>query len=584
MRRATPLDSRILGPIVNNLGLTATYGQATSRTEYSDGSASSFTGSVDWTLASRPRTTRIPGLDALVGLLPGWLENAPGLRGLRGMDVRWTPVQLRLTSSYARASDRRESFTLPIALEGEERAGRRVTGLNDLLRNSATLELRPVEALGARVDISTLRDMRDYGDTASTGGSWNVGAVARAERERLLGLDLGLERERQVGMALTYAPALLPWLRPRADFTTQFSLLRDPNALTPLQEQDTAGAFRLPRRLHNSQGLALGASIDLARSIGPVAGGAMGALRRLTTYLQPVDVAWRRDLRSAYDAVAFDPGLGYQLAWGGVGDFREVNGALATTAGVSRSLTATGGLALPAGIALVARFADATGTAWTRRLGFQSLLETEQRTFPDLSLRWSFQPAAVKTVLSSVGLQAGMRRTHALTFQPTLGDDGTIPDDGVRDEQEATQYSITPSLVWPILGGLSTAAGWTRTDRTRLRSGGVTEGEQTDLTASVGRSFRLPASWNLGRDLRWSAGWQGSRAREFFDSGDERRRVTDNGRRSFNTNADTDVSETMTFSLAFARNVTYDTLYDRRFTQTVFTATLNLRFFAGAIR
>jgi hypothetical protein len=567
---------------VDNLALNTAYSTASSTSEYSEGRSSSFTGALEWTLASRARTLRIPTVEL------------PLLGALGGAALRWNPTLVRLTSSYANVTDRRASFSLPVEARDVDSA-RTVRGLERLVRNAGVVELRPVPSLTARWDITSLRDLRDYGDTAIAGGRTNVGAVARAERERLLGLDIGLERERQMGLLLSFAPTASPWFRPRVDLGTQYAMLRDPNAPGALQTGDSTGAYRLPRRLSSSQGLGVSATVDLARGLAPHLGG-IPLLRRLTSALQPLDVSWRRDLRSAFDGVPFDPGLGYQLGLGGVDAFREQDGRLATSAGVTRSLTASGTVILPLGASLVARYTGATSTAWTRRIAAQSIVETEQRVFPDLSLRWSFQPTAIRGILSSVGMQAGLRRSEGLTFQPTVGeglddDAGGSADGGVRDELTSTQYQLTPSLVW-AWGGLSTAGGWTRTDRRRVRSGGVTSGRQTDITASVGRSFALPDSWDVQSDLRWSLGFSQSRTTELFDAGGagapgaagDRRRVTDNGRWAINTNADTDVSETMTFSLTLARAVTFDDLYDRRFTQSVLTATLHLRFFAGTLR
>ena len=61
-------------------------------------------------------------------------------------------------------------------------------------------------------------------------------------------------------------------------------------------------------------------------------------------------------------------------------------------------------------------------------------------------------------------------------------------------------------------------------------------------------------------------------------------RLTDNGRYTFNIGADTDVSETASFSLTGARTVTYDENFNRRFTQTVISAVLHLQFFGGSGR
>jgi hypothetical protein len=62
-----------------------------------------------------------------------------------------------------------------------------------------------------------------------------------------------------------------------------------------------------------------------------------------------------------------------------------------------------------------------------------------------------------------------------------------------------------------------------------------------------------------------------------------RSRLSDNGRRAFNVNADTDLAENMSGSLTVSRVLTFDRQFDRRFTQTVISAVLNLQFFAGEL-
>ena len=63
-----------------------------------------------------------------------------------------------------------------------------------------------------------------------------------------------------------------------------------------------------------------------------------------------------------------------------------------------------------------------------------------------------------------------------------------------------------------------------------------------------------------------------------------RSRLTDNGRKAFTVSADTDLQENVTFSLQGSRVVTFDRNFNRRFTQTLIAAVLNIQFFGGALR
>jgi hypothetical protein len=583
-RRATPLRGSVFAPIVNNLNVTANYGTASSTSEYATGTSSRMSGAVDWSLQATARTARLPGwFTGLLGILPGFIENSDAVRSMKNTEFRWNPTQLRFSSTYAKTEDSRRAFTLPVTSAVD--SGRPVNGLTSVLRNVALLEMRPIPAITARWNVTSVRDLRDYGDSIPLGGTLNVGQVARGERDQLLGVDLGLERERQMNMVLNFSPAVSTWFRPRFDFNTSYSLLRDPNTPRLLQVGDSTGAFKLPRRLTNSQGLGVGTSMDVSREI-LLHTNDRSRYRRIAALLQPIDVSWRRDLRSSFDGVPFTPGLGYQFGFGGVDDFREQNGRPATSAGVTRNLTAGSGLNLPFGTTLQSRYTRTTSSAFSRRLDAQTIIESESKTFPDLSLRWSMRPQRLAFLFQSLGAAAEWRETEAMTFQPTVGEGGGDVDQndaGIRSEQSNSVYRISPSITWALGSGLTTAGGWSKTDRTEIKSGGVTRGQTTEISGNVGKAFKLPEKYQ-GRLLRWSMGFAKSSSESYFESGETLKRVQDLGRWGVNMNADTDVAENMTFSMTLSRSSSFDNLYDRRFTQMVVTATLHLTFFAGDLR
>lgn len=583
-RRATPMQGSLIAPLVNNLNVSASYGSASSTSEYAVGSSSRMSGAVDWSLTSTARTARLPGFfrDAL-GILPAFIEESDAVRSLRNTEFRWNPTQLRLSSTYAKTQDTRRAFTLPVAVAGD--SGRPVNGLTSVMRNVALLQMRPFPALSAGFNITSVRDLRNYGDSIPVGGQLNVGEVASGERDQLLGLDLGLERERQMGFTLNFSPTITSWVRPRIDFNTSYSLLRDPNSPRLLQLGDSTGQFRLPRRLTNGQGFGLGTSVDLGRAI-MLHSAERTFYRRLAALLQPVDINWRRDMRSSFDGVPFTPGLGYQFALGGLEDFREQNGQLATSAGVTRTLNAGTGLNLPFGTTFQSRYNRTHSSAFTRRLDAQSVLEAETVTFPDLSLRWSMRPRRLSMIFQSLGAAAEYRTTESRSFQPTQGEGEGISDEndvGIRGEQSNTIYRVSPSITWALGSGLTTAGGWSKTERKELRSGGLTLGETTEITANVGKAFKLPEKYQ-GRLVRASLGFARSNSESTFEGEVEARRLQDLGRWGINLNADTDVAENMTFSMTAARSSNFDNLFDRRFSQMVITATLHLTFFAGDLR
>jgi hypothetical protein len=578
LRRATRLGRGLTGLVLDNLSVTSAYTNGSQRSEYQTGDASAFTGAVDWDFARRDREgASMPGwLRGAINALPGWLRESAALRGLRDANVRIAPAAVRLTSGWARAEDRRSSFALPVFVEDD--TARTVASLRHDWRNRGLLELRPVTALMARLDVNSVRDLRHYG------GDTDVGVVAGFERGELFGLDVGLERERQLQSALAFTPAITAWLRPSLEIGSTFTMFRDPNASTLLRAAGDSGELRLPRRLSNSQIVSAGASVDLGGAIARYAGDS-GIARRIANAIQPVRLTWTREMRSLFDATAFTPGFSYQLGLGGIDDFRSLGGVLATSAGVARALTLDHTLSLPFGASVTHHYQRTVNTTWTRRAqSAQSMLEARSVTFPDVAVRWSFRPGLLSGIVSSVSAEARAAITRASSSQPALPSGG-ITLSGVRTELETRQYPLRGTLAWDLFGGFTTSAGWLRTTRRELRSGGTSEGEQNDVTGDVSKLIRLPESWGLPSSvLRAYVGMQRISTETIFLADTTTKRIADNGRWALNARAETDVAENASFSLSASRTVTYDEVNDRRFSQFVLSAVLQLQFFAGELK
>jgi hypothetical protein len=115
----------------------------------------------------------------------------------------------------------------------------------------------------------------------------------------------------------------------------------------------------------------------------------------------------------------------------------------------------------------------------------------------------------------------------------------------------------------------------------------VTDSRSHDLTADASRSFKLPREWQMKSALRARFGFQQSTSVSDVSNGlaaGLQSRLADNGRQAITLNADTDIAENLTFSLQSARIVTFDNNLNRRFTQIVLSAVLQISFFAGEMR
>ncbi|MEO7999342.1 MAG: hypothetical protein ABI852_17965, partial [Gemmatimonadaceae bacterium] len=575
VRRTAPLDNPLLSALVDNLGLTSTYTTGDSRNEYQTGNNNRFALSLDYSVAAEARTAKVPGIMGVpLNFIPASLRGGDTTSG--PTEFRWNPTVLRFSSGVVRGMDRRFSFLKPAdALDDSGRVSR-----NDqnLWRNASTLEFRPTTSLTARWDFISLRDLRDYGDTTS------ASRAATEGRAKLFGANVGMERERSFLTSFGFAPQRSQWFRPRADFGTQYGMLRDPNfgSLAGLSFGSTV-TEALPRRISVSQNLGGGVTIDVGKAM-TIYGADSSLARRLAKVFAPLDITVNRSLLSAFDGANTDAPTGLQFGLGGVDAFRQANGQLAATTGLTQALAVSQSFLFPGNIALVNRFRRTTTRSWTRRVeNAQSVADGAQTVFPDVSFRWSWTPpAAVTPIVKSLGANAGYARSLATSFQP--GD-----ETGLRPELRGALVRTIPlnaSVAWGFGRGLTTSAGYTSTTRTDSLPGSVAQGKSEETSIDVGRAFRIPKSlgFSIDNDVRARVGWQQTRSNTYitdlarFGSS----RLSDNGRTSFSMNADTDLSDTVIFTLQGSRVVSFDNNFNRRTTQLVFSTVLQVQFFGDA--
>ena len=199
VRRTTPIDLGVLGPLLNNLSATTTYVSGVDRTEYQDGHARNFSVGLDYLVTNdTARTLHVPTwLDGTLASLPSVLQAGP-VSALRTSAFRWNPTQLRFTTGIVRADDRRLSYIKPAGSMGDRPA--ESSALSRLWRNGGVLEFHPTNGLIARWEMQSARDLRDYGDTTTTT------LVTTRQRQSVFGANTGFERERTMGTSLSFSP------------------------------------------------------------------------------------------------------------------------------------------------------------------------------------------------------------------------------------------------------------------------------------------------------------------------------------------------------------------------------------------
>jgi hypothetical protein len=543
-RRMTPLQDVWYAPLLNNLGLTATWNGTEARTAYQRGQTNGLDLGVDYLFADP---------DPL----------APGATGAL------LPTMVRVISNVTRASGFADAFVRP-TLTGEDVA-RRTNADERTWRSSSSVELRPLPALTARLDARSLRDLRDYGTISPNA------IAAGAERDTWAGIDVGLERERVLATSILYSPVATAWLRPRIELASGYSLLRDPNAPGVRGVDD---GIRLARRFGNSQRVLLSALVDLPLATGAAQGTAL--VHYIARLVGPVDVSVGRDQLSSYDAAPFTPGWRYQFGVGEFDDYRTIGDEQAASAGAGTRYTASNTFSLPLGATLAHRVQHTQSRHFSRRVGNElTLVDGQQRVYPDVAFRWTGQPVALTPLITRASASLRAVHTHQSFQSPpdTPGADAEVRATRIR------AYPATLSLFGPD-DGLSLTLGWSRSDRVDSLPGSVGESRSNEASANITRAFPLPASWNLPSGLRTQLSYTRNETRSYVSNAaasTRRSRLTDNGRTSFSLNADTDLAENMTFSLQASRVVTFDRNFNRRFTQTLLSAVLNIQFFGGAL-
>ncbi len=591
LRRAAPLERGWYAAVVNGAALSGSWTQAGTRSAFQEARAGSYQMGASLTMGAERREGRLPGvLVRALDALPAPVRALSAVRAVRDGAYQWTPTQLRLASTLSRADAAVTSFTKAATVPDD--TGQRVAALTHAWQNSGVLEFRPVPALAASVTARQLFDLRDYRTDGALPDSANRGDAAAADRRRLLGVDVGMERERSVTSALQFQPAATGWLVPRADFTATYGMVADPNARVLLRAPDSTGPYRLPRRLGASQQVVAGTVVNVARLVAPGTGGVRGRLARL---LGPLDLSWQQGLTSNFDNTSLRPGWGYQFGVGSLDEFRGGAARLATTAGRQRRATAAGSLNLPLALTLQSRVEQGTTDSWTRRPvdGFQAVIAGTQRVQPDVTLRWNWRPTRLRRLITMVNVNGRYVVAEQETVVPN--ETGGVAD---RGRTVARSRPLSASVTWAVLGGLSTNGSVDRTRREDVRPGAVTTGDTRRLSLDVSRRFRLPARWNPRTPLlRVALSYQADEtqlavqgvatpatagAGSLIGAGGSV--LTNNGRRAMNLNADTDLSELLTFSLTASQVVNFDRNYNRQVSTLIFSTVLQLRFFAGELR
>lgn len=520
-----------------------------SRTDFTDASSSSYGATIDYNLMPTAATARIAGVP-----------------------IRVTPTALRLRSGLTGADAERTIFDVPVVQPGDSNVVPTVSQTR-LWRNAGTLDFLPLAGLQLRLDLTSQRDLRDYGDSTT------LGRLAGLERKSLLGVDVGVESQRALNSLLAFSPPGRGWLRPRATLGSGFSLSRDPTARDPVREiGDTAGGFRIPTNFSNTRRLDVGALLDAGRLARRLFGDSAG-LARAFARLTSADVSVARTLSSSFSRVGFMPSLAYQLALGAFDDFRRQGDRLAGSASDNVSVSASGAAALPVGFRITTAFRRSAGTSWVLRTDQQVPIETESREWPTGSVGWTVTPS--QRFLTSLSAQMGFRDIFTRSAQPGLDP----ASEGTVNETHARSVSPAVTLTWG--GGLLTAADATLERGDQVSAGNLFRTERAQYNVNLGFSVRVPAGLaRLPMPIRANARFSRARNTTCLRSAGQEECLPfiDSRQTTGNITLDTDFPPNVSAGLQMAYVLNEERQASRRVRQIVVTAFVNLATTVGRLQ
>ncbi|MEP6573131.1 MAG: cell surface protein SprA [Gemmatimonadota bacterium] len=567
LRRTQRGKSWLVRGFLDPLGLLGTWTNGNNQTELSHSTASAYSYQANYSLVLG-RGGLPFGLGGLVDKLPGFLRRSEAAKGLRRPVLNLVPSNLRWSSGLSRSQAELLSFQVPVA-RPQDTLIQPISSLQYLWRNTAGLSWQPLGMLTLGADLASTRDLRDYSDTTT------LARVAQQSRKSLAGLDVGVERDRNLSTTLALTPRITSWLRPRFITGSNFLLSRSLTSRAPIRLDGDSGAFILPQTLNNGRNRELGASVDLSRLLGQIFGDS-SLLGRSTRRLRPLDVANRSSRTSIFDLAAFTPDLGYQLALGGLDQFLTHQGETALGATDIKTTTFSSGADLPLGISATISYSRLR-TSVIQRVG-TTYIETEalQREWPVGSVRWTRTLRHGPFALIGVGTT--FRRRSGVSTQPAFG--GNI-------RSATSSSSLAPDLQLGFRNGLSAALGYSKSRQATENHGNATYNRQDDINASLNYAFRLPASVSrLRKTLRTSlTGLLSTGISCLQQPGSPTcDTISDIRRQEVRGGVDTDILKIMTGGLQFGYSVNDARSLDTKTSQLFVSMTFQLSLFAGDYR
>jgi hypothetical protein len=568
VHRAQPGKNWLTKGLLDPLSATASLTDGHAVTELSDVQSSSYAVNLNYQLQPRRKGIRLP-LRGIAKSLPKFMREGELGKSLERADVSLAPTRVRLTSGLTRDESNSTAFRFPVQ-RSDDAAFQPTLALTNLWRNSAGITWQPFGMLSLSGDLTSTRDLRVYPDSAP------IGRLAYDERRFLLGIPVGVERDRSLVTALSLTPSLASWFRPRFVSSSNFVLSRSLSSRDPVRAAGDSGAFILPQTLNNARTNEIGASVDFARGLRLLAGDSSG-LGKALARIRPIDASTRLTRGSTYDLNVFDPSIKYQLGLGGLESFLEQENEAALGVSETRVATIASGADLPYGVTFTLSHA-LTRTTRLQRIG-EDFVETEttQREWPVGNVRWT--RSFLTGPFAVIGVGAAIRRREGSSVQGNRN--------GAPALTSLTSSSIAPDIQLGLRDGLSLTLGLTALHQDNLSNGNETRLDQNDITGSLNYAFRLPRSIsNLRKPMRSSLTFLQTAARTCLHQAGEGDCIviSDVRRREVRGGLNTDLLQTLSGALQVGYSLNELRHLSRRTSQISIIASLQLSLFAGDYR
>ncbi len=565
VRRSVPGRSWATRIFLDPLSFAGNYSSGRSQSEFSEANATGYTAVLAYGGGFVVRGRHL-GLAGVSRRLPRFMREGEFGKRLRDATYNLYPNSVRLSSGLSRADGQQSSFQSPIVLSADT-AVIPTTSLSYLWRNAAGLSWQPLGMLRLSADLTSTRDLRRYSDSTT------LGRVAGAGRKEFLGVDVGVEQNRNLTTVLNLTPHVSSWLAPRLSESSNFFLTRSLTTIQPIRT-DPDSVYILPQTLNNQHTRELGLAVDPSK-LAAVAWGEKSGLALFLKGVRPLDYSDRLTRTSSYDLAAFNPDLSYMLALGDLDNFLTHQGGRAISVTETRNGTVASGASLGFGLSFQISYSRIRITRLQLQGDDFQATESLQREWPSGSLRLTRNLTHGPIAVASAGVSYRQRT-------------GIATQAGVGATQTSTlSTSFNPDLQLVFRNGMSVALRYLKTRQENNAFSNLTQSTQQNVNGTFSYAIRLPESISKARKAvrtSLSAGYTAGLNCLASQGTSDCRTLSDVRRQEAQASMDTELFKMLTGGLQLGYVLDDARSLDRKVQQLYLSLNFSLSLFAGDYR